>query len=146
MALREVTFKLHLFESDDDRDYSRRRLLWLLESLCQVNRIWIELHPETPPLYRSGVIYKIEQGEIFRDIPTIIDDGGGDCDCLASWRVAELQAIGINARPYIKWRKEGQRWIYHALVMLPGGRVEDPSLALGMGGGKIVAKPIYVKP
>lgn len=145
MSLREITFRVHLFETPGDRQYSRRRLLWLLEALAQINRVYLELHPETPPLYESGVTYEVEKGEIFRDIPTLIEEGKGDCDCLAGWRVAELQNIGVNARPYLKWRKEGDKWIYHALVMLPGGQVEDPSLALGMGG-KIISKPIYVQP
>ena len=92
------------------------------------------------------VLYEIEKGEQFRDIPTIIEDKFGDCDCLACWRVAELQDIGIAARPYIKWRREGDRWIYHAVVWLPNGKIEDPSMALGMGGGKVVRRPIYVQP
>ena len=146
MSLREILFKVRLFETPEDKNYSRRRLLWLLEALSQVDKIWLELHPETPPLYQSGVVYEMEKGELFRDIPTLMEDGVGDCDCLASWRVAELQAIGVNARPYIKWRKVGQQWIYHALVALPGGQIEDPSLALGMGDGKIIARPIYVAP
>ena len=144
--LNDVLFKVKLFERENEKDNSRRRLLWLLEALCQVNKIWLEQHPETPQLYESGVVYEIEKGEIFRDIPNIMADGHGDCDCLASWRVAELQDIGIAARPYIKWRKEGDRWIYHAVVWLPGNQIEDPSLALGMGGGRIVRRPIYVKP
>jgi hypothetical protein len=146
MSLREVTFKLHLFQTEEDRDYSRRRLLWLLESLCQINRIYLELYPDTLPLYQSNIVYAVEDGEIFRDIPSIMDDGCGDCDCLSGWRIAELQAIGINARPYLKWRRENGKTIFHALVMWPDGKVEDPSLALGMGGGKIVNKPIFIDP
>jgi hypothetical protein len=148
MSLEQILIKVNLFESDFDKDNSRRRLLWILEAMCQVNKLWLQLHPypETPPLYESNVVYKVEKGEIFRDIPNIIKDGCGDCDCLACWRVAELQDIGIAARPYLKWRKEGPRWIYHALVWLPGEQIEDPSLALGMGGGKILRKPIYVAP
>ena len=144
--LNEILFKVKLIEHENEKDNSRRRLLWLLEALCQVNKIWLELHPETPTLYDSDVVYEIEKGELFRDIPNLIADGKGDCDCLASWRVAELRDIGIAARPYIKWRKEGNRWIYHAVVWLPGGKIEDPSLALGMGGAKIVRRPIYIQP
>jgi hypothetical protein len=144
--LKEILFKVKLFEKDNERDNSRRRLLWLLEALTQINKLWLSLHPETPTLYESDVIYAIEKGEIFRDIPTLIEEGEGDCDCLACWRAAEYQNIGIAARPYIKWRRDGSRWIYHAVVWLPGDVIEDPSMALGMGGAKIIRKPVYVQP
>jgi hypothetical protein len=41
---------------------------------------------------------------------------------------------GIPAKPFAKWRRglQGQ-YHYHALVFLPDGRLEDPSLVLGMG-------------
>ncbi len=41
---------------------------------------------------------------------------------------------GIRAKPYAKFRRgpEGN-YHYHALVLLPDGRIEDPSLVLGMG-------------
>jgi hypothetical protein len=70
--------------------------------------------------------------EIFRDIPRIIENGGGDCDNLAGWRAAELAIEGVNARPYMTNRKEGGRTIYHALTIWPDGSSEDPSRILGM--------------
>jgi hypothetical protein len=41
---------------------------------------------------------------------------------------------GVPAKPFAKWRRgpEGN-YHYHALTYLPDGRLEDPSLALGMG-------------
>jgi hypothetical protein len=41
---------------------------------------------------------------------------------------------GIAAKPFAKWRR-GPRgnYHYHALTYLPDGRLEDPSLVLGMG-------------
>ena len=41
---------------------------------------------------------------------------------------------GIPAKPFAKWRRgpEGN-YHYHALTYLPDGRLEDPSLVLGMG-------------
>lgn len=41
---------------------------------------------------------------------------------------------GVLAKPFAKWRR-GPRgnYHYHALVYLPDGRLEDPSLVLGMG-------------
>jgi hypothetical protein len=80
-------------------------------------------------------------GERFRDIGRIIENGGGDCDNLAAWRVAELRQKGIQARPYMTHRERiGGGTTYHALVLWPPfGSVkhetsEDPSLLLGMGG------------
>lgn len=41
---------------------------------------------------------------------------------------------GVPAKPFAKWRRgpEGN-YHYHALTYLPDGRLEDPSLVLGMG-------------
>lgn len=40
---------------------------------------------------------------------------------------------GIKAKPYAKWRlRPDGSYAYHALVMMPDGRLEDPSLTLGM--------------
>lgn len=74
-------------------------------------------------------------GEVFRDIYRIIENGGGDCDNVASWRSAELRELGIPARPYITWRKRADGGMtYHVIVRWPDGTSEDPSLLLGMGG------------
>jgi hypothetical protein len=44
---------------------------------------------------------------------------------------------GIKAKPFAKWRRgPGGNYHYHALVYLPDGRLEDPSLVLGMGREK----------
>ena len=44
---------------------------------------------------------------------------------------------GIRAKPFAKWRRGPQgQYHYHALVYLPDGRLEDPSLVLGMGREK----------
>ncbi|TAL46279.1 MAG: hypothetical protein EPN91_00590 [Salinibacterium sp.] len=41
---------------------------------------------------------------------------------------------GIKAKPFAKWRRGPQgNYHYHALVLMPDGRLEDPSLVLGMG-------------
>jgi hypothetical protein len=63
---------------------------------------------------------------------------------MACWRAAELQQIGINARPYIRWRRRPNgSYIYHALVAWPDGRIEDPSIAMGMRGPQY-RRPIFV--
>lgn len=78
---------------------------------------------------------QLGSGEHFREIPRIIENGGGDCDNLASWRCAELRELGIDAKPYITWRRrEDGGTTYHVIVLWPDGSSEDPSLLLGMGG------------
>lgn len=144
MSLNEITFSLRLFESKADKDRSRRCILWLMESLCQINKTYLMSH-KIPPLYKTDVVYSVERNENWKDVYNIIKDGFGDCEDLSCWRVAELQLVGIAARPYIKWRKRKDVWLYHALVWHPGNKIEDPSLALGMRG-KIVRQPIFVKP
>jgi hypothetical protein len=62
-----------------------------------------------------------------------------NCEDLACWRVAELREGGpgvapVKAKPFAKWRrKDDGSYAYHALSLLPDGRLEDPSLVLGMG-------------
>jgi hypothetical protein len=44
---------------------------------------------------------------------------------------------GVKAKPFAKWRRGPQgQYHYHALTYLPDGRLEDPSLVLGMGKEK----------
>ena len=44
---------------------------------------------------------------------------------------------GIKAKPFAKWRRGPKgNYHYHALTYLPDGRLEDPSLVLGMGREK----------
>jgi len=135
-----------MFENDTDKDRSRKCILWLMESLCEIDKTYLESHREIPGLYNTRVVYRIEDGEHWKDVFNILKDGHGDCEDLACWRVAELRSSGVKARPYIKWRKIDGSWLYHALVWRPGNQIEDPSLALGMYQGKIVRKPIFVKP
>jgi hypothetical protein len=85
------------------------------------------------------LIQEVLGGERFRDIGRILENGGGDCDNLSTWRVAELRQAGIPARPYMtnRQRLDGGT-TYHALVMWPPfgdsphWTSEDPSLLLGM--------------
>lgn len=78
--------------------------------------------------------------EIFRTIPRMADHGGGDCDNWAAARAAEIcvaaHRLGgtSRAKPYLVWREDGNRMIYHAKVMHGDGSDEDPSLIKGMGG------------
>jgi hypothetical protein len=54
------------------------------------------------------------------------------------WKVVKG---GIPAKPFAKWRRGPQgQYHYHALTWLPDGRLEDPSLVLGMGREKEFAE------
>jgi hypothetical protein len=55
--------------------------------------------------------------------------GGGDCEDLATWRAAELRAVGEPAR-VIVYRSAPS--VLHAVVRRGDGRIEDPSRRLGM--------------
>jgi hypothetical protein len=48
---------------------------------------------------------------------------------------------GVKAKPFAKWRRGPHgNYHYHALLLLPDGRLEDPSLVLGMGREKQYAE------
>lgn len=114
-----------------------RKLLWFLEALTRCNVLWLETHPSAVELYRSGVRYRQEKDtEAWLDIPHVLENGWGDCEDLAAWRVAELRNRGVKAKPYLKWYSHPDQGItlYHVLVKLPNGTIEDPSKMLGMKG------------
>ena len=151
MSMGPIHFDVELFHSDQPESY-RKVLLWLMEALAQANTEYIKRNKgQSPELYSSGVVYKRDPIgiEIWKDIPAILKDGSGDCEDLASWRVAELRSQGVEARPYIKWKSANGKTVYHALVWVKNKQgkvaIEDPSLALGMRG-KMHHKPMYVKP
>lgn len=138
-----ITFKLALFAdravrigqgSGLTRKGSEKALLWLLESLVNIDRMEIR-NNRLPPLYRAGVRYVREPrgSENWQDASTLVRAGEGDCEDLACYRTAELRNNGKKADPYIRWRRDSATgmYIYHVLVKRPGG-LEDPSLKLGM--------------
>lgn len=113
----------------------------LLEATVTINCIYLQTH-RVPPLYKAGVRYQNEpEGQPYEDfaiVPAIIARGWGDCDDLASWRVAELRMQGEKAKIRIQWRKyENGRKLYHVVVRRANGDIEDPSRILGMGAENI---------
>lgn len=139
-----ITFKLALFRNHPasvggnlglSRKGSEKALLWLLESLVNINRDELRQN-RMPPLYAAGVRYKREKPgqENWQDCVTVYKTGEGDCEDLASWRIAELRNNGKRATPYIRWRQDPATgtFIYHVLVLRADGSLEDPSRKLGM--------------
>lgn len=89
---------------------------------------------KVPELYKAGVKYITQPKEAcaFRPPSEVFRRGGGDCKQLVLWRLAELREAGIDAKPRIMWIKEPRGFRAHAILRHPDGRIEDPSLNLGM--------------
>lgn len=148
--MRDIVFSLNLFgeRTKAEIERGRKTLLFLMNALVSANILILTEYSRTfPELYKSGVRYRPERGtEIWRDCSTVLNDGYGDCEDLASWLCAEYRVAGIAAQPYIKWRRVEDDLRYHAVVRLPDGRIEDPSRALGMNGLPIVSRPVFISP
>ena len=128
-------FQLDLFR-DADRAYSHRSLDILLRALTAIDIEYLQLYPQTPMLYESGVRYQVEAPgkEEWQDIPTTLEKGVLDCEDAACWRAAEVNVrYGIKAYPFFisNMRPDGSL-LYHIKVRYPNGREEDPSRVLGM--------------
>lgn len=99
----------------------------LLAACQRVAAIDMRAH-RLPPLYRSGVRYQREArvgelGERWQLPSQTYRAGVGDCEDLALWRACEVGGRAVVVR---------RGTIWHAIVICPDGRVEDPSRKLGM--------------
>src|SRR5689334_12279791 len=125
---------------------NKRVIEIMLAALVELNIDYLREHPNTPPIFSSGIRYEAEPAgqEQWLSIPFVLmrrDMGlGADCEDLACWRVAELRLrLGENAHPIVTDRSmpDGSR-VYHIRVKRgkrgKGGAVmiEDPSAILGM--------------
>lgn len=149
LTVEHIKFELCLFNTPRDFNRSMKSLLYIMEGLIQHNCLWLLDHPETPSIYAHPITYKEDiGGEIWRDLASIWKNEGGDCEDLVCARVAEYRNAGINAKPILKKSSlsvAGWKDIYHVLCKLPDGRIEDPSLSLGMSGHAITRQPTFVK-
>lgn len=144
-SIPSVAFVVRLFGSELDRARSERALATMLHALARINADYLLTHPEVPSLYASNVRYQAERypAEEWQAIPALYARGEGDCEDLACARVAELVVrSGVQARPTFRFRRlnhhgepdiSGRFSLYHILVELRDGTVEDPSALLGMG-------------
>ena len=116
-----------------DRENYGRLARAMLETVAFVNGTFLEAHPETPALYRAGVLYGGTREDGFRifDIPAIMLQGQGLCSHLSAWRVAELRRAGERAGFRIVWTPTDPSE-FHVLVRRSNGDLEDPSEVLGM--------------
>ena len=110
---------------------SRATLSAALEGLTATNVVLLGRNRNAPMLYKSGVRYRAEPvgKEKWLTVPQVIRAGFGDCEDLAAWRAAELRHAGIPARAVVI--RSGPK-MFHAVVRLPSGQLEDPSAKLGM--------------
>lgn len=127
-------FELRAFDVLDPA-WKRGVLGALVEALVMADRAFLRDFPFTPPLYQAGVHYEFNRDR-WQDIPTVIARGEGDCKDFTAWRVAELRQKGIRAAVHVTEREifgpDGKTHMYHVLVRLPNGQLEDPSRILGM--------------
>jgi hypothetical protein len=113
----------------------------LLEALILADSLMLRTDSSLPFLYDAGVRYEAEElgDDDWRDVLAILDHAGGDCEDLASWRVADLRVrlSEPSARPHVTSSQvvhptEGPYTLYHIQVLRADGSVEDPSKLLGM--------------
>ena len=102
-----------------------------IEGLSLLDEQILTEAPDFPRLYESGVIYRKEARDTWRHADDVLCSGGGDCEDLAAWRVAELRVSGDDPDAYVYVYQSGPHR-YHAVVARGSGRIEDPSLILGM--------------
>jgi len=129
----KITFCLESFKGPSPGAAATLRTM--LDALTSVNVQWLRANPNAPSLYASGVVYQREPPgrEDWQDIPCTLRRRNGDCEDLACWRAAELVVrSGIPAFAQFKWRKQPNGTLYHIVVQLPNGQIEDPSRVLGM--------------
>lgn len=102
----------------------------MIEGLTRGNELMLRL-AEFPPIYESGVRYRKEAEDTWRHADDVLCSGWGDCEDLAAWRAAELRVSGEDPDARVLVYRSGPRR-FHAVVAMGDGRIEDPSLLLGM--------------
>lgn len=127
-----------LFTGKKDRGLSHATMYVWLEALVKTDELILKAFPNIPLLYRSGVVYQEEPRgqDDWQDCLTVMQQGWGDCEDLACWRVAELRVrYGVKAEAEFFWKETHRTLDFHTVVRLPNGKIEDPSLNLGMRVG-----------
>lgn len=128
--------------------------VWL-EALIGTNRVFLEHHPKTKPLYSAGVKYA--RTDDWEPIPCLYAKGYhgtdrydssvvkrygvfGDCKSLACARVAELHAQGKYAEPSFRFdikpitAPHGSLISSDGRIIAPDGRVVAPYGTIGRNG------------
>ncbi len=132
-------FVLRCFDTLD-ADKKVAILHGMLDALILADTLYLQANPQTPGVYESNLVYEPEEigRDDWRDIPSVLDHKGGDCEDLACYRVAELRhRNGEAAEAYVTWKlvkskRYGTFTLYHIRVKRADGTIEDPSKVLGM--------------
>jgi len=153
------TLDWQLFPPHQDHKLSQQKLLFAYEALVRANQEELKAHKQIPLIYESGVVYKQEPAghEDWADIPTILKARWGDCEDLGGWLCAELREVwGIPCRPFLRFRKTGGNYHYHALLILPNRYVWDWEIVKSRGqtilgpdgrpATRRVRKPVFEAP
>ena len=108
----------------------------LLAALVAANREQAKARGGFPPIIDTSVRYRREPvgQERWQTADELLRSGVGDCEDLAAYEAARLLQLGVKAEAIVmpQGRQPSGRMLYHAVVRLPGGRLWDPSLRLGM--------------
>jgi hypothetical protein len=85
-------------------------------------------------LRSHGIRWKPEPPgqEHFDHAGLVMQRGNGDCDDLASWHSASLRHTGEDPGAQAVVTRSGPK-TWHAVVQRSDGRIDDPSVAAGMG-------------
>ncbi len=121
----------HVFKPGANQVENALTLQNLLEFMVRENMNYLRKHPETPSLYRSGVVYG--RTSWWEPIPALYKRKLGDCKSLTTALCAEYRLKGIWCRPVHRFiRRADGNTDYHILLETESGW-EDPSAILGMG-------------
>jgi len=139
---------------DDSPEVVALQTRFHLAGIVRQNRWLMHRNPRIPPLYQSGVKFRLEpwatQVQHFANCLEVLDRGWGDCKMLSAYRLAELAEnaatpeIGARYGLKIYWRihdrdplhdglganGRGEMRIFHVQVRHPNGAIEDPSRML----------------
>jgi hypothetical protein len=103
----------------------------------------LPFHYERPMKDKDGKLKKDGQGKQVMEVADprypqpVVPGADVPLSGEADWSGWKKVKGGIRAKPFAKWRRGPQgNYHYHALTYLPDGRLEDPSLVLGMGKEK----------
>lgn len=112
----------------------------VVEALAIANAQQMRAHP-FPALAGKPIRYDMEATrELFDDATLVLSRRSGDCDDLVAYRLGELWASGEDPDAVARVVYEPDEspdtdipWRFHVQVVRSDGRIEDPSLDLGMG-------------
>lgn len=109
----------------------------LLDCLIDLDTICLDVYPNLPSLYQSGVIYRLMPTKAPWDTtPILVARQFTDCKSLVAARIAELRRAGRVAIPVFRNITDGWGTMFHILILHGNGQWECPSRLLGMGSAQ----------